>query len=470
MLKTTVKTRFIVPLLAFVLAMAFAPTAFADDLTPGTMDDGGDTPSGQGFGPGAAIENATITFDAGQSLVYTGKPIEPTFKVQLPDAETGELKDLVEGTDYQVFYKENINVSTTETKACAYAWCQDEEHMYFKAQEFTITKAPISSTKIKIANKAYTGKKLTPPPSITYNGMTLKKGTDYTVTYRNNKNAGVAKAIIKGKGNYKGKVTKTFKIVKASLSDARISNVNAKTYTGKKIQPKVTLRYKGKKLQVNKDYTIKYRNNKNVGIASITIRGKGNLKGKQVLQFAITPASISKCSISYKDSWYWNGSLIKPAVTVKYKGKKLKAGKDYLVGYANNDVVGTAWISIQGKGNFTGYERKSFEIKLLPLTDASIAVDPQDGKEYSYTGEVIVPQVTVKILVNGTSYYISPNYYDVFYISGGTSYTRTQALTDSVFKGDSKTNKTFTIRIQAKEGSNFFTSYREVKYTILKKS
>ena len=42
---------------------------------------------------------------------------------------------------------------------------------------------------------------------------TLKKGTDYTVTFKNNKAVGKATVTIKGKGNYSGTVSKTFKIL-----------------------------------------------------------------------------------------------------------------------------------------------------------------------------------------------------------------------------------------------------------------
>ena len=76
--------------------------------------------------------------------------------------------------------------------------------------------------------------------------MVLKQGTDFTVAYKNNKKVGTAKVTIAGKGNYSGKVVKTFKIKKASIANAKMTNIKAKTYTGKKIVPKVTVKYKGK--------------------------------------------------------------------------------------------------------------------------------------------------------------------------------------------------------------------------------
>lgn len=79
----------------------------------------------------------------------------------------------------------------------------------------------------------YTGKVLKPAVSVTYgyaNAMTtLKEGTDYTVTYSNNKNVGTAKVKITGKGNYSGTITKTFKIVlgKPAIKSAAKSGASA---------------------------------------------------------------------------------------------------------------------------------------------------------------------------------------------------------------------------------------------------
>ena len=462
----SVKTRFVVPLLALVLAFACAPAAFADTYTAGEIGDDGTAP----FGPGAAFENAEITIDSGQTFIYTGKAIKPSISVWLLNEETGNKEMLTKGTDYEVFYKNNVDAG----KAIVCAWCQDEEHMYTVKKKFTITKALLKpankAMKVKIAKKEYTGKKLTPAPKITYKGMTLVKGTDYTVNYFKNKNAGTAKAVIKGKGNYKGTYPKTFKITKAKLANVKTSNVSAKVYTGSKIQPKVTLKYKGQKLKAKKDYTVKYKNNLNVGTASITFKGKGNFKGSRTLQFAINQASIRNCSVSYQKSWHWNGSLIKPALNVTYKGKKLAEGKDYLVGYSNNSEVGTAHITIQGTGNFTGSDKFDFTITLLPLTDSSISTTPANGTLYNYTGNSILPQVTVKITANGKSYIVNPDYYDVFYseVRAGNYYTYSQALANNLCKGNAKKDKIYHIRIQAKEGTKYFTGYRTVNYTVLK--
>ena len=58
----------------------------------------------------------------------------------------------------------------------------------------------------------YSKKAIKPSVTITVSGRKLVKGTDYTVTYKNNTKLGTAKMTINGKGNYKGSKTANFKI------------------------------------------------------------------------------------------------------------------------------------------------------------------------------------------------------------------------------------------------------------------
>ena len=71
-----------------------------------------------------------------------------------------------------------------------------------------ITKATVSG----ISTKAFTGKAITQNVTVKVGGTVLKNGTDYTVSYSNNKKVGKATVKITGKGKYGGVITKTFKI------------------------------------------------------------------------------------------------------------------------------------------------------------------------------------------------------------------------------------------------------------------
>ena len=77
-------------------------------------------------------------------------------------------------------------------------------------QAGTTSVARIPSQMLTDTNKA-----ATPEPVITYIGTTLKKGTDYTVSYQNNDKAGKGTVVITGTGTYYGTVKAEFDVVDA---------------------------------------------------------------------------------------------------------------------------------------------------------------------------------------------------------------------------------------------------------------
>ncbi|MGI6499923.1 MAG: leucine-rich repeat protein [Anaerostipes sp.] len=103
-------------------------------------------------------------------------------------------------------------------------------------KEYTDTKEVIIPQKKNIAsagvsgiyNKNYTGKSQTQSKiSVKVGSTTLKAGTDYIVSYTNNKYIGTATITIIGKGNYGGSLKKTFKI---TISKGKTYTVSSKKY------------------------------------------------------------------------------------------------------------------------------------------------------------------------------------------------------------------------------------------------
>jgi hypothetical protein len=86
------------------------------------------------------------------------------------------------------------------------------------AEKETSTTTLTSGMVSGIADRTYTGSALKPAVTVINRGTTLTKGTDYTVSYLNNTNAGIATAIIRGKGDYTGTVWKMFTINKAGTA------------------------------------------------------------------------------------------------------------------------------------------------------------------------------------------------------------------------------------------------------------
>ncbi len=85
-----------------------------------------------------------------------------------------------------------------------------------------------SGTVSSIGTKTYTGSAIKPNVTVEVDDTTLKKGTDYTVSYSDNTVAGLATATITGIGNYKGTLTKTFKIKPRAISSIDTDTTSSK--------------------------------------------------------------------------------------------------------------------------------------------------------------------------------------------------------------------------------------------------
>ena len=63
----------------------------------------------------------------------------------------------------------------------------------------------------------------------------------------------------------------------------------------------------------------------------------------------------------------YNGKAQKPAVTVKYNNYKFKNGTDYTLSYKNNTKIGTATVTVKGKGKLSGTKSVTFKINAKPI-------------------------------------------------------------------------------------------------------
>lgn len=72
--------------------------------------------------------------------------------------------------------------------------------------------------------------------------------------------------------------------------------------------------------------------------------------------------SITKAAVNKIEPQFYTGKALEPSLTVTYEGSSLKAGVDYEVSYKNNTNIGTATVTIKGKGNYTGEASGTFEI------------------------------------------------------------------------------------------------------------
>lgn len=300
------------------------------------------------------------------------------------------------------------------------------------------------TTGIKDAD--YTGKAITYPGLRVYKGKNLLKlGTDYTVKYTNNTNAGTATVTITGKGYYTGKLVETFEIRQRDIStlaipgneysaglvidtgsidsagiDTLFFEFNGKVQKGKAKSVKYIDKDLSITLKEGRDFTYvyphtdakdlsaenKYDENAFLealpdgGCYEIRVVGKGNYTGvNTTLKERIVPKAtlMSKTSVSKIVNQTYTGHAIIPFPVdgldakgnafVKYGSTPLAIGTDYTVEYKNNNSVGTATVILKGTNTAPGYYTGTKEItfKIVEKGKISKAIFGSElTKTYNY--------------------------------------------------------------------------------------
>ncbi len=142
-----------------------------------------------------------------------------------------------------------------------------------------------------------------------------------------------------------------------------IDAIPNQVYTSKEIEPDVNVKVSNKNLTENTDFAVKYSDNINVGTAKVLVSGKGIYKVlASVANFTIITKNVEKIIVSPVVNQIYDGSELKPEITVTNGDKILTEGVDYTVTYKNNTEAGTATAEITGIGNYSGKTTVSFEI------------------------------------------------------------------------------------------------------------
>ena len=227
---------------------------------------------------------------------------------------------------------------------------------------------------------------------------------------------------LKSKGNTT--VTATLKscpdkILTADLNayyDLEDSKETSLTYTGswkytvKPITFSPVLKFHNRTLTEGKDYTLSFSNNQNSGVGTFTITGLGLYSGTLTNNFGIWQINLSQAEIAFSQSSYlYTGTPLTPKPTVTWNGITLTENVDYTLSWHNNAQQGNAYVTVSGKGNFTGERNKYFCIDLTPITEAEIGDIPDyeyaPGKEFKPEPTVTLNGVTLKKDVDYTLSY-----------------------------------------------------------------
>lgn len=181
-------------------------------------------------------------------------------------------------------------------------------------------------------------------------------------------------------------------------------------YTGKPITFSPVLKFHDRTLTEGKDYTLSFSNNQNSGVGTFTITGLGLYSGTLTNNFGIWQINLSQAEIAFSQSSYlYTGTPLTPKPTVTWNGITLTENVDYTLSWHNNAQQGNAYVTVSGKGNFTGERNKYFYIDLTPITEAEIGDIPDyeyaPGKEFKPEPTVTLNGVTLKKDVDYTLSY-----------------------------------------------------------------
>jgi len=237
------------------------------------------------------------------------------------------------------------------------------------------------------------------------------EGKTYTIT---GLSYGLEATKVKFSSASESKSTTITFYVRNNLNDATITGIPASvTYTGSAITfSDISVMMGGTTIDKSL-YSIKYANNTNVGIATITITGtSGSDKpysgSVRIITFEIKPLSVAEAALGNIADQRLSSSVraVTPTPTVTVNNRNLSKDKDFTVSYSNNTMAGNATVTITGIGNYTGTVKKTF--KVIDLADyfkiSTIATQ-------TYTGKAIQPAPTVtyngKTLKKGTDYTLS---------------------------------------------------------------
>lgn len=130
------------------------------------------------------------------------------------------------------------------------------------------------------------------------------------------------------------------KAMPISIAKAKVSGIKDKAYTGKALKQSIKLKLGNKTLSSEKDYTVSYKNNKKIGTATVTLRGKGKYSGSIKKTFTIKPKTAAlksfkspkkkQAKVTWKKDSKVTGYQIVYAINSKFtKGKKTVTVKSY---------------------------------------------------------------------------------------------------------------------------------------------
>ena len=413
-----------------------------------------------------SLNNGLLTLSE-TSYVYDGTYKKPAATV------TFGGKVLQAGKDYTISYRNNLNVGVTTVIATGMG-----DYTGYTSKNFTITKRAMAGGTVSVASSvSFTGSNITPSVTVKVAGRTLTSGTDYTVSYSNNKNVGTSNVYVYGKGNYSGSLSAKFDIVPAKQQIQKLETRYKGFYidwaqkgsaTGYDVEYSVNANMSGavsKHLTANKPDTLTVSGLSGDKTYYVRVRSYTNVNGKvyygawsDIKSIKTANNDIAKASVSGISTKAFTGKAITQNVTVKVGNTVLKNGTDYTVSYSNNKKVGKATVKITGKGKYGGVITKTFKInpakqEIQKLTAKSKAFFVDWAQKGSATGYEIQYATNSKF-------------------TGAKKVTITNSKTDKTTVSKLSANKKYYVRVRSYTtvgGTKYYGTWSAVKNVTTKK-
>ena len=373
----------------------------------------------------ADITKATLTATyAGETITYGAKPVLSVKVTGFVNGETAATAN-----KYVAPKITNTNVKVGSYTLKPQGGSATNYTFNYVSGTLKITAKALTSSNIKatLAQEKYTydGNEKQPTVTVKDGTTTLVSGTDYTVAYKDNINVGIATVVITGKGNYSGEITKVFTIAKANIK-VTLSNYSGtydrKSHTfGLTTAPSanVTIYYSSSTALTSSNYSsagsttkptrtkagtttvyyyVKdssgnyndYASNANSKNASIKITAK-----------ALTSTDLT---VALSNSTYeYNKTERKPDVTITDGTYTLVKGTDFSVTYTNNINAGTATVTINGVGNYSGTITREFTITKKSVTPTLTAKNKVYNGKTTASGTINLSGVITGDTVTATS-------------------------------------------------------------------
>lgn len=372
--------------------------------------------------------------DGNYVTTYTGGAITPAIKVYDTSIST---KTEVDPINYSISYVNNENIGSVDSPAFAVVSLKGNYALgsETKSQAFVIKAKDISKFKLVLNDKRviYTGNAITPDVSVMYdNGVdpvwTLTAGVDYDLKLTDNTNAGHATVTAVAKGNYTGEVSEEFDIV-ASLKDAKVT-IEPQFYTGKAIEPPVTVECGGNVLEKDVDYKVDYYSDDNYttgGYVIITPLASYYSDSARCAYTISADMSLLRVK-NYANQYTYTGKAIKPDFVIEdpsgnkvaYDASAVVYGRMNADEAAATDIADVKEDACVNIGTITAFIPVSLAGK-SEVMRATYEIIPKNVNacniiqlsKNTYTGKAIEPKATLlydgKELIQGTEYSVVYN-------------------------------------------------------------